>query len=172
MGKLLIGRFGQEPDAESLTITLRDCHQRLGLRPSDFISSTPPDLFKEAHGAKGKYLVFKMDAEEIGGNVMWRDGYYLLPLEAADVLKVFQKVNLSTAAGGRIRPMDVEFKVQPTADVLERARRWAEDSQPLFFQCHCPRLVLRLDAPWVVRRRWRARLTCPNRCQPALKAAV
>jgi hypothetical protein len=173
MGKLLIGHYGSEPEAESMAITLRECHQRLGMRPSDFISCDPPDIFKKAHGAKGKYLVFRISAEEIRGNVMWREGYYLLPLEAADVLKVFQKEDGPGAIRmGSIRPMDILIKTQPPADVLERARQWGEDVQPLFFQCRCPRLILRVDAPWALRRRWKTRLTCPQRCQPALKAEV
>jgi hypothetical protein len=171
MGKLLVGHFGKKPDAESTTISLSDCHQRLGLKPSDFVSSDPPPFFKHTHGAKGRYLVFELDKKEIGDAAVWRQGYYLLPLEAADVLQAFGKMKRDKTDFEK-RPVEVEFKAEPPSDVLERATQWADDSQPLFFNCRCAHLILRLDAPWALRKRWGARLTCKKRCQPPLKSLI
>jgi hypothetical protein len=171
MGKLLVGRFGEPPDAESIAITLRDCNQRLGLKPSDFVSSEPPEFFSKARGAHGKYLVFEVTAAETVEVPIWKPGYYLLPLEAADALKAFAKIT-GRAGPGDPRPFQLEAKATPPDDVLERARRWAVESQPLLFNCHCPELILRLDPPWGLRRHWSARLTCPNRCVPPLKTRV
>ena len=171
MGKLFIGHYGHPPEAESATLALRDCHQRLGLRPSDFVSAETPEFFKKKHGAVGKYLVFQLDAEESKDTAAWRPGYYLLPLEAADILKIFDKREL--ARGGAIkRPFDLQSERPPPADVMERANRWADQSQPLLFQCQCPQLLLRLDPPTLMRRHWKARLGCEKRCQPALKSRI
>src|SRR5438477_548985 len=90
MGKLFVGHYGQPPSAESL-VALRDCHQRLGLKPTDFVSEEPPDFYKKARGATGKYLVFQIEASEVANNAFWKPGYYLLPLEAADVLEAFER---------------------------------------------------------------------------------
>ena len=171
VGKLLVGHYGKAPEAESVEISLRDCHQRLGLKPSDFVSPEPPDFFRRAHGAIGKYLVFELAKDEIGDAAVWRPGYYLLPLEAVDVLQVLSKKNRGHP-GGVTRPVNVESKQEPPPDVLERAQHWADLSQPLFFHCRCENLILRLDAPWALRRRWAARLTCKKRCQPTLKALL
>ena len=171
MGKLLMGHYGRPPEAESVSITLRDCHQKLGLKPSDFVSEEDPSFFKKSHGAMGKYLVFQMDAKEIKDAAVWRPGFYLLPLEAVDVLKAFSKQDI-VRAGSSKRFAELECKEPPPADILERANRWVEESQPLLFQCHCPQLILRLDPPWAIRRRWAARLTCKKRCQPALKTQI
>jgi hypothetical protein len=171
MGKLLIGHFGHSPEAESVSIALRDCHQRLGLKPSDFVSTEPPTFFKKAHGAVGRYLVFQLDIEEIKEAAVWRPGYYLLPLDALDVMKAFGKQAL-TSDPAAIRPVELECEVQPPVDVLKRAHHWADQSQPLFFQCHCPKLTLRLDPPWGFRRHWVGRLMCGKRCQPVLKTRL
>src|SRR6185295_10153645 len=104
MGKLLVGHYGSPPDAESTTISLRDCHQRLGLKPSDFVSAEEPDFFKKSRRALGKYLVFQIHAGEIGNAAMWRVGYYLLPLEAMDVLRAFSKQDVVRGGGGTPRP--------------------------------------------------------------------
>ena len=171
MGKLFIGHYGHSPDAESVTIALSDCHQRLGLKPSDFVSLEPPSFFNEKQGAMGKYLVFQVDAAEIGDAAVWHPGYYLLPLKALDILNVFSKLEIARGGATR-RPFELECKEQPPADVLKRAKRWADQSQPLLFQCHCHELILRLDPPWAFRRHWTARLTCKNRCQPPLKSLL
>src|SRR4051812_24932783 len=127
MGKLLIGHYGRPPEAESVDLTLNDCHQRLGLKPSDFVSSEPPAFFKKSKGALGKYLVFEVDAKEVPVTAIWRPGYYLLPLEAADVVKAFNHQDLSGRAAGA-RPYDLDFKKRPSDEVLERAQRWADQS--------------------------------------------
>jgi hypothetical protein len=171
MGKLLIGHYGRPPEAESVEIALRDCHQRLGLKPSDFVDAEEPSFFKKAHRATGKYLVFYVDAAEIREAAVWKPGYYLLPLEAADVLRAFSGKNF---AGSRsdIRPSQIISKDPAPEDVLQRARRWAEASQPLLIHCHCPEVIIKLDSPWTFRRRWRVRLTCAKRCQPPLKDEI
>jgi hypothetical protein len=171
MGKLFIGHYGRPPEAESVAIALRECHQRVGLKPSDFVSAEEPGFFKKAHGATGKYLVFKLEPEEIQDAAVWRPGFYLLPLDAADVLKVFSRQDI-VRGGATRRPLEIESKQPPEPAVLERAERWAEQTQPLLFQCRCPQLVLRLDPPWGFRRRWAVRLTCRKRCQPPVRGTV
>jgi hypothetical protein len=172
MGKLLIGHFGEPPQAESIAITLRDCHQRLGLKPSDFVSSEEPDFFKKARRAVGKYLVFQADLNEVKEAAVWKAGYYLLPLSATDVLNLFNKQEITRGGGAVRRPMEVESKETPPPDVMERASRWADQSQPLLFHCHCPQLLLKLDAPMLFRRHWKVRLTCRKRCQPPVKGDI
>ena len=171
MGKILVGHFGKPPEAEAVEITLKDCHQRLGLTPSDFVSLEPPSFFKKAHGAMGKYIVFWADAAEIQDAAVWRAGYYLLPLEAADVLQAFNQKNRPASKDG-VREFSVESKTDVPPDILARASRWAVESQPLFFKCHCPSLILKMDSPAVLRKHWRARLTCPKRCVPAMKTLI
>lgn len=171
MGKLFVGHFGKEPEAESTMISLRDCNQRLGLKPSDFVSVHPPSFFKHARGAKGRYLVFELDQKEIGDAAVWKPGFYLLPLEAADVLQAFGKMKRDKT-GLELRPVEVVYKIDPPADVLERATLWANNSQPLFFNCRCEQLILKMDAPWALRKRWGLRLTCKKRCQPAIKSLI
>jgi hypothetical protein len=168
MGKLLTGRYGSPPDAESTkSIPLSDCNQKLGLKPSDFVSQDDPDFFRKSFGTHGHYLVLQLEPEELKGNPIWKPGYYLLPLGAIDVLKAFEKDRQAPAPASTDRlPLQIEAKATPTDDVLVRAKQWAEKSQPLFFKCGCPHLELRLDAPHALRRRWKARLRCPRRCQP------
>jgi len=165
MGKLLTGRYGEEPEAESLEISLRDCHQRLGMKPSDFVSEGPPRFFRHSFDAGGRYLVYLLAVEEIAGNPIWKAGYYLLPMSALNAMKLFRKSGASDA-GQRILPISLESRGEVPPDVIDRARRWADRCQPLFFKCACDHLELRLDAPWALRTRWRARLRCPDRCQP------
>jgi|GEM_PF-1998351 len=165
MGKLLTGRYGEEPEAESLEIPLKDCHQRLGMKPSDFVSEGPPRFFRHSFEAGSRYLVYLLTAEEIAGNPIWKPGYYLLPMKAAEALKLFAK-NKNAQAGNRILPVSVESKGEVPPDVMTRARRWADECQPLFFKCSCDHLELKIDAPWALRTRWRGRLRCPDRCQP------
>jgi hypothetical protein len=173
MGKLLIGKYGQPPDAESVTISLRDCHQRLGLKPSDFVSSEDPNFFhRRVKGALGRYLVFQLEASEIQDAAVWRPGFYLLPLDAADVLNAFSKQEVARASKGSARPYELESKQPLPDDVLARAQQWAERSQPLLFKCHCAKLVLKMEGPTFLRRYWKARLTCRKRCQPALKSRI
>jgi hypothetical protein len=170
VGKLYTGHYGKRPSAEAVAITLRECHQKLGLMPSDFVSTDPPDFFRKRHGTGGKYLVFELEAKEID-NAVWRPGFYLLPLEAEDVLKAFSKgkpVGVSRAK----KPVELQAKKAPPAFVLERAGRWADVTQPLFFECKCTELVLRLDPPWGLRRRWKARLFCAKKCQPAVTTEI
>ena len=169
MGKLLIGRYGHLPEAESVTISLKDCHQRLSLKPSDFVSAEEPSFFRRAHKALGKYLVFQIDANEIGDAAVWRTGYYLLPLEAADVLKAFNKKEISLAGDYGERPFEIETLQPPPPAIMARIDRWTKESQPLLFHCRCEVLLLKLDPPSLFRRSWRARLTCRKRCQPAIK---
>src|SRR5437870_4610070 len=117
MGILLIGHYGRPPEAESVEISLKECHQRLGLTPSDFVSDEEPGFFKKKHGAMGKYLVFLVDKKEIGAAAVWRPGYYLLPLEAADTLKAFSKQDI-IRFGAEVRPTELQSKKPPPADVL------------------------------------------------------
>jgi hypothetical protein len=168
MGKLLIGHFGHPPEAESVTITLKDCHQRLGMKPSDFVSSESPAFFTKAHGAIGKYLVFEADDADIRDGAVWKKGFYLLPLEAADALKAFDRKDASVRTAD-VRPFDVECKTDVPPDVLDRISKWAHQVQPMLFRCHCAQLRVKVDPPAVLRRHWKVRLTCDKRCQPALK---
>src|SRR5688500_9811355 len=91
MGILLSGHYGNPPEAESGRLTLQDCSARLSLKPSDFVSAGEPDFFKKKYGVKGRYLLFKAAEDEVQGSPVWKAGYYLLPLEAMDVLAAFEK---------------------------------------------------------------------------------
>jgi len=166
LGKLLSGRYGEPPRAESVPLSLKDCSQRLGLKPSDFISQGEPNFFKKSFGAGGRYLIFLVEETDVQSSPVWKAGYYLLPLEAADVLKVFLPEKEPNA--GPALPVRVETKGVPPEIIADRAKRWAEESQPLFFKCGCDYLELKLQAPWGLRRQWKAVLRCPKRCQPAL----
>jgi hypothetical protein len=169
MGKLLTGHYGDVPEAESTTISLSDCRQRLGLKPTDFVSGGAPDFFNKAYGTKGRYLLFQVDEKEVVGNAVWKAGYYLLPMEAAEVLRVFQRnQGRGAATGQRILAVEIESKDTPPDDVKARAEKFARESQPLFFTCKCDHLEMKLSAPWGLRRRWKAKLACPDRCQPTL----
>lgn len=170
MGKLLTGHYGGPPEAESVSLSLSDASQILGMKPSDFVSTGSPTFFSKAFGAPGRYLVFQAEAEEVEGRPAWKVGYYLLPLEAADVLKAMEKNRLSAmeSGGHRILPVTVEMETAPPAPVQERLNAWVAAAQPLFFKCSCDHLELKVAAPWGLRRRWKARLRCPKRCQPPL----
>lgn len=171
MGKLLSGRYGHEPNAESVALTLKECNQKLNLKPSDFVSEGPPAFFKKSFGSFGKYLLFLVDPEEVADNPIWRPGYYLLPLSAADVLEALERHKHAGLAAGDKLPIEWEVdeeQAEPPTLIKDRALKWASDAQPLFFICGCPNLLLRMDPPWALRRRWRARLRCPRRCQPTL----
>jgi len=173
MGKLLSGRYGNEPEAESIELPLRDCHMKLGLKPSDFISVGEPDFFNKAYGASGHYLVYRLHAKEVEGSPLWKAGYYLLPIQAADVLKAFEKSKLRISGPREYLPVeheDPETVIPP--EVLKRAHHWTQESQPLFFRCGCDKLQLKIFVPWGLRRRWKARLRCPGRCQPALSTLL
>ena len=167
MGKLLIGRYGELPGAESMEFTLRDAHQRLGLKPSDFISTGEPKFFYRSFDAGGRYLVLLLTDKEVEGQGVWKSGYYLLPMSAADALKSFGK-NRVVPAGGRRLPVTIESKTELPPDVKARVDQWVLECQPLFFKCQCDHLEMKVDAPWALRRRWRARLKCADRCQPTL----
>jgi hypothetical protein len=171
MGKLLTGRYGNPPGAESTEIALRDCYQRLGMKPTDYVSAGEPKFFKHAFGATGRYLVFLVESAEIGSNPVWKPGYYLLPIDALDVLKTFDRKHLPDDGRRRLR-VDFDAPEGMPADVRERANRFAEESQPLFFKCTCDHLEMKIKAPWGLRRRWKAQLKCPKRCQPALTATI
>src|SRR2546423_477163 len=106
MGKLLIGHYGHRPEAESIEISLKDCYRRLGLKSSDFVSADEPYFFAKKRGAMGKYMVFQVEAEEIGDAPAWRAGYYLLPVDAADVVKVFSKKEIERLAEN-VRPTEL-----------------------------------------------------------------
>ncbi len=170
MGKLLTGHFGRSPEAESASLSLQDASLQLGMKPSDFVSEGPPTFFTKAFGAPGRYLVFLADQKDVERSPVWKPGYYLLPLEASDVLKALEKNRQAAAAMGdkRLLPVVEEIETAPPKDVRERLDRWVTASQPLFFKCECDHLELKVVAPWGLRRRWKARLRCPKRCQPAL----
>ena len=177
MGKLLTGHFGREPEAESIALSLIEASQKLGLKPSDFVSTGPPTFFKKNYGAPGHYLLFQVEPAEVEGKPIWKTGYYLLPLEAADILKMLEKnrLNPAASAGGRflpIQPIQTEQESAPPPGVQKRLELWLAKAQPLFFTCGCEHLELKLDAPRGLRRRWKARLRCPRRCQPALIALL
>lgn len=168
MGKLLSGRYGSPPDAESAALSLQECHQKLGLKPSDWVSSGTPTLFEKAYGAKGKYLLFLVDEKEISNNPIWKSGYYLLPIEAADVLDALSRRGGALPKPGSTLPIQLSVEGTPPEEILKRAQKWGEASQPLFFKCECDHLELTLNPPWGLRRRWKARLRCPKRCQPQM----
>ncbi len=172
MGKLLTGRYGEMPEAESaMSLTLSDCRTRLSLKPTDHVSVGEPDFFRKTFGTKGRYLVFQVPASEVQSNPVWKEGYYLLPMEAAEVLRVFQRnQGPSGSTGARVLPVTIDSKDSPAEDVMARAKLFAQNSQPLFFKCKCDHLEMKIAAPWGLRRRWRARLSCPDRCQPVLSA--
>ena len=172
MGKLLSGHYGSGPEAESIPITLRECSQKLNLKPNDFVSIGPPRFFEKAFGAKSRYLLFLPDPEEVEGSIVWKPGYYLLPLEAKDVLSALSKVTGRGSAEDRVLPVEWEKDFDAPKSIKEKAMKWATATQPLFFQCGCPCLKLRLQPPWALRRRWRARLRCAERCQPPLSTLL
>ena len=170
MGKLLSGHYGQPPEAESVPLALAEASQKLGMKPSDFVSEGPPNFFNKAFGAPGRYLVFQVESSELSGSPVWKPGYYLLPLEAADVLKALSKNRSTASVPGeqRVLPIRAEIETAPPPPVQQRLDVWLANAQPLFFKCKCEYLELRVDAPWGLRRKWKARLRCPDRCQPAL----
>jgi hypothetical protein len=168
MGKLLSGRYGSEPDAESISISLKECNQKLNLKPSDFVSEGPPKFFEKAFGASGRYLLFLADAADAKDSPIWKIGYYLLPLEAKDVLSALEKHKGGATDGRSILPIEWEAESEASVEMKRKAMDWARASQPLFFKCTCRNLELRIYSPWALRHRWKARLRCPKRCQPAL----
>jgi len=168
MGKLLSGRYGFEPDAESIPLTLKECSQKLNLKPSDFVSDGPPTFFEKAFGASGRYLLFLADAVDVKDSPVWKTGYYLLPLEAKDVLAALEKHKGGAAGGEKVLPIEWEADSDAPNEIKEKAMKWGKASQPLFFKCVCKNLELRLYPPWALRRRWKARLRCPKRCQPPM----
>jgi len=175
MGVLLSGHYGQPPEAESGRLTLQQCMIRLGMKPTDFVSEGEPDFFNKRYGAKGRYLLFRAETEEVKGSPVWRAGYYLLPLDAIDVLAAFERKGDSGAnaiTGDKILAVEVESKASVPEDILARAKTWGNSSQPLFFTCKCDHLELYLTAPWGLRRRWKAKLRCPDRCQPPLTTQI
>ncbi len=167
MGKLLSGRYGSEPEAESIAISLSECNQKLSLKPSDFVSEGAPTFFEKNFGSASRYLLFKLEPEEVKDNRIWRPGYYLLPLEAKDVLAAIDKKR--TPGQGEITlPIEWEDKDEAPDILVTRAMEWGRTSQPLFFKCSCKQLSIRLYSPWALRRRWKARLRCPGKCQPPI----
>ncbi len=172
MGVLLSGHYGQSPEAESGRLSLQECAQRLGMKPSDFVSAGDPTFFEKTFGGKGRYLLFKAEPAEVQGSPVWKQGYYLLPLDAIDVLSAFPKKGGAVQTGHRVLPYKIESKETVPPEVLARAKKWADGCQPLFFKCKCEYLEVRLDAPWSFRRRWRVHLRCPDRCQPQRKEEV
>ncbi len=169
MGKLLSGHYGRPPEAESVPLSLTDAGVKLGLKPSDFVSQGAPTFFEKAFGTSGRYLLFLADDSEVKDSPVWKSGYYLLPLSAADVLEVLEKNKRSSAmpVGPGLLPVrSDEDAEKPPLDVQGRLDEWLARAQPLFFKCKCDYLELKVHAPWGLRRRWKARLRCPNRCQP------
>src|ERR1019366_9799141 len=128
------------------------------------VSAGEPTFFERAFGASGRYLLFYLEADEIKDSSVWKPGYYLLPLEAKNVLSALGRHKGNTPKQGTILPIEWDDEEEAPEDVKGRAMRWAVTSQPLFFKCTCRNLELRLYAPWAIRRRWKARLRCPNRC--------
>jgi hypothetical protein len=172
MGKLLSGHYGAEPDAESMVLSLKECNQKLNLKPSDFVSEGAPKFFEKAFGASGRYLLFLADEKDVQESPVWKMGYYLLPLEAKDVLSALEKHKGKSAESGAVLPFEWEEDPEAPEEIKKRATKWAEASQPLFFKCTCKSLRLRLYPPWGLRRRWKVRLRCPKRCQPPLTALL
>ena len=168
MGKLLSGHYGDVPEAESIPLSLKECSQKLNLKPSDLVSEGPPKFFEKDFGAGGRYLLFQTDPADVKDSPVWKSGYYLLPLEAKDVLAALEKHRGGAFEGQRILPIEWETESNAPAAIQEIAMAWANASQPLFFKCTCKNLTLRCYPPWALRQRWKARLRCPKRCQPPL----
>ncbi len=168
MGKLLSGRYGSKPEAESIALSLNDCAQQLNMKPSDFVSTGEPKFFEEKFGSSTRYLLFLLEAAEVKESSVWKPGYYLLPLEAKDVLAAIQKRGRVHRADDIVLPFDWEDEADAPEPIKTRAIAWGKESQPLFFKCSCKRLQMRLYAPWAMRKRWKARLRCPGRCQPSI----
>ncbi len=168
MGKLLSGRYGAEPDAESVDLSLKECNQKLNLKPSDFVSEGPPKFFEKAFGASGRYLLYLADKVDVLDSPIWKPGYYLLPLEAKNVLSALEKHKNAPGEGIKVLPIEWERDTTAPDVIKKKAMDWAIASPPLFFKCVCKKLELRLYPPWALRRQWKARLRCPKRCQPAL----
>ena len=170
MGKLLIGRYGEEPSAESIPMSLKDCHLKLGLRPTNYVSEGEPDFFNESDGAFGKYLVFKADAEDMTGP-LWKPGYYLLPVDPGQALNLLKGVD-RTPLSGRRRPVQLQAPEDVPPEVLTRAKAWVEQTQSSLMDCECATLEGRVKPPFGLRRQWNVSLGCPKRCQPVLKGSV
>lgn len=170
MGKLLTGHYGESPEAESIPLSLAECNLKLGLKPSDFVSEGEPKFFEKSFGTKGRYLLFHLETKEIAGNPIWKAGYYLLPIEAIDVLKALQGVKRADV--GKILPVKMESKETPPPAIQERIDAWVFNAQPLFFKCSCDFLELQVKAPWGLRRHWKLKLRCPDRCQPTQTAIL
>jgi hypothetical protein len=168
MGKLLSGKYGSVPDAESIPLSLKECNQKLNLKPSDLVSEGPPTFFEKSYGAGGRYLLFLADESDVRESSVWKPGYYLLPLNAKDVLAALEKRKEGGSDERPVLPVEWETEVDAPMQIKLKAQAWANASQPLFFKCVCSKLTLRLFPPWALRRRWKARLRCPKRCQPPL----
>lgn len=91
MGKLLSGRYGSKPEAESVPITLVECNRKLNLKPSDFVSEGPPKFFEKSFGSSAHYLLFLAEPDDIKESRIWKSGYYLLPLILEDMLSAIEK---------------------------------------------------------------------------------
>ncbi len=171
MGKLLSGHYGKPPEAESIPISLMDCQQKLGLKPSDFVSEGPPRIFEKAFGSRGRYLVFQVEDGEIAGSPVWKRGFYLLPIDAVDVLQAFdlnrRGISFDSSPQAAL-PVHTETATAPPPEVQGQMDAWVARCMPLFFRCGCKFLELKVNPPWGLRRRWKARLRCPKRCQPPL----
>lgn len=170
MGKLLSGRYGSKPEAESIAISLTECHQKLNLKPSDFVSEGPPKFFEASFGSSARYLLFLTDPDDIKESRIWRTGYYLLPLDAKDVLAAIEK-RKPNAAREEGAVLSIEWEEDPASapePIRDKALAWGAASQPLFFKCACKKLQMRLYSPWAMRRKWKARLRCPGKCQPPM----
>jgi len=172
MGKLLSGHYGAPPESESIPLSLKECNQKLSLKPSDFVSEGAPKFFDKDFGASGRYLLFQTDDHDLKGASAWRPGYYLLPLEAKDVLSALKKHRGGQADETRVLPIELEASPETPRDIQHQALEWGKTSQPLFFKCRCDHLELRLYPPWALRHRWKARLRCPKRCQPPMTTVL
>ncbi len=76
MGKLLSGRYGASPDAESMTLSLSECSQKLNMKPSDFVSVGPPKFFEKNYGTAGRYLLFQAEPSDIKESAVWKAGFW------------------------------------------------------------------------------------------------
>src|SRR5689334_23200639 len=111
MGKLLSGHYGSPPEAESIAITLAECNQKLNLKPSDFVSSGPPKFFEKNFGSSTRYLLFLLEASEIKESHVWKPGYYLLPLDAKDVLSAIEQRRTGAPGSENVLPIEWEEDV-------------------------------------------------------------
>ncbi len=168
MGKLLSGRYGSKPQAESFSLSLTECAQKLNLKPSDFVSEGPPQFFEKSFGSSSHYLLFYVSSEDVKDKPIWKTGYYLLPLEAKEVLAAIERRRRGASEEENLLPLEWEEEAEAPPPIKDKAMAWGRKSQPLFFLCSCKSLKIRLYPPWAMRTKWKARLRCAGKCQPPI----